>query len=272
MPLALRPRDVDPLSSTPKYRQVADRIREAIAGHELAPGEVLPPEKVIAKTLEVSVTTVSEAMDVLVGEGLIVSRRAAGNKVADRPQVRRLDASRYRRELDLLRADGDHPKTSAFAHEHGATWADVEVDANYDKEFATQADADYLGVEPDAPIMRRRLLKWISGQPLQMQRSAIPYDIAAGTPLEDPTAQPYPGGTIAELWDAGLVVARVSEDIWSRMPSADERQLLRMEVVGPVWDIVRVFSTTERAVEASRVIAPANRNVLHYETDLSVTD
>jgi len=91
--------------------------------------------------------------------------------------------------------------------------------------------------------------------------------------LADPTVQPYPGGTLAELYDAGLIpdgaTLTVTEEARGHMPNTTERRLLQMETTGPVWNIVRVFSVDGVPVEVSRVIAPMARIVLRYETTLS---
>lgn len=272
MPIDLSTRSLDRFDPVPLYRQLADRVREAIADRELAPGDALPAEGAMADSVGISRTAVREAMDVLTSEGLIVRRSGSASRVVEQPPMRRMDASRYVEELRLLRGGGQHPRTSAFVADHGVDWSAYDVDCDYIEEPATPADADRLAVDVGTPILRRRLVKYVSGVPMQLQRSAVPYDLADGTLLEDPGVQPYPGGTIAELYAAGLVITSVAEDVWTRMPSADERRQLKLEALGPVWDIVRTFRAGDQPVEASRVVAQGSRQTLHYEIDLSVAD
>lgn len=269
MTFALAPKDLDRVGSVPLYRQLADRFHEAIATGELAPGDALPSEGDIIKSLGISRPVVRAAMDELVRDGLIVKRSGSATRVASKPRVRRMDTSRYLKELALLDAGGEHPESSAFMEEHEADWSRITIDADYQRDKANPTDAELLRITVGDPVIRRNLVKYIDGQPVQVQRSTIPMSIAKGTALTDPDKQPYPGGTIAELFAAGYRITRVVEDAWARMPTGDERRLLQQITPGPVWDIVRTFIAGDQAVEASRVITPTATNMLHYETDLS---
>jgi GntR family transcriptional regulator len=269
MNFSLAPKDLDRVGPIPLYRQLADRFQQAITAGELVPGDALPSEKEIEATLGVSRPVIRTAMDELLRAGLIVKRSGAATRVAEKPRRRVMDTSRYVRELELLDSGEPHPETSAFADEHAAEWSQVSIDADYRREKATPADAELLGIDVGAPIIRRVMIKYVDGKPMQLQRSAVPLSIAKGTVLEDPDVQPYPGGTIAELYAAGHRVTRVIEEAWARMPTGDERRQLQQVAPGPVWDIVRTFCAGEQAVEVSRVVTPTASNVLRYETDLS---
>lgn len=264
---------VDRFAPSPMYRQLADQIREAITARELEPGDQLPTEGELVTQTGASRTAVREAVQVLANEGLVIKRSGRATRVAPVPPVRRLDADRYIKEMRILRAGGEHPRVSQFASDHGVPLDEVGIDADYDRERATAADAGYLGVTVGSTILRRRFLKYVDGEPVEIQRSAVPLRIARGTVLEDPTVQPYPGGTQAELWAAGCKnLERITNEITARMPTNDERRLLRLDAIVPVFDMVRVFWEGKSQVEASRVIAAANRVVLLYETNLNVAE
>lgn len=269
MTFTLAPKDLDRVGPIPLYRQLADRFQTAIEAGELTEGDALPSEADIERTLGISRPVVRAAMDELQRDGLIIKRSGSATRVAAKPRVRRLSTSRYLEELELLEAGGDHPETSAFAQEHQAEWGAVTIDAEYTREKATATDAELLGIQQGDPVLRRAFIKYVDSRPMQVQRSAVPLDIAKGTVLADPDVQPYPGGTIAELYRAGHKVTRVSEVAWARMPTGDERRQLQLVTPGPVWDIVRTFYANGRAVEVSRVVTPTATNSLHYETDLS---
>jgi GntR family transcriptional regulator len=260
---------IDPHAQLAMYQQLAARIREAIDDGRLAPGEKVPSEKKLMEATGMSREMVRDAIRELVNEGLVVKRQGAATLVAEAPPLRPLDASRYVRELQILKAGGPHPLTSAFTVEHGITWDEYTCETTVAREAATPEDARRLDVPAGTDLLRRRFLKSARGVPAQIQRSAIPWDIGGGTPLADLGQQPWPGGTIAELYSLGLDVTRVKEDVRSRAPRDDERRALRMETPGPVFDIVRVFLVGERPVEASRVIVPGSQYVLHYDVDLT---
>jgi GntR family transcriptional repressor for pyruvate dehydrogenase complex len=59
------------ITRSPVYLQVAEQIREAILGGELAPGEPLPTERALAESFGASRASVREALRVLEAQGLI---------------------------------------------------------------------------------------------------------------------------------------------------------------------------------------------------------
>lgn len=67
------------------YLQIAGGLRSRILFGDLAPGEQLPSQHELAGQYEVARATVQAALRVLREEGLIVSRKGAGNFVAVRP-------------------------------------------------------------------------------------------------------------------------------------------------------------------------------------------
>lgn len=271
MPLTLDARSVSRFDDRALHRQLADLIRAAITAGACRPGEPLPSEAELAVTVGLSRTAVRDALDILAGEGLLVKRSGAATRVATPPPVRHMATSRYADELARIRAlkpGQDHPLTSAFTVDHGVGWADYAVESQYSQDAATDDDAARLHLAAGAPVLRRQLVKWAGGAPVQLQESVIPLELIADTPVMDPARQPWPGGTIAELYSVGLVVTRVVEEARARTPSTAERRVLEMEAAGPVWDIVRIFHVGERPAEVSTVVCPASRIVLAYETDL----
>lgn len=271
MPVDLSPRSIDRIGHVPMYEQVVDLLRAAIDTGDLQPGEALPSEAEIASDLGVSRNVTREAFAELARAGLIVKRVGAVSRVTMPPPQRRMSADRYQEELALLDAAGPHPLTSAFTADLDIGWDQYHVDTTIEHVKASTKDAELLAVRRGAAIVRRTFVKYIDNEPVQLQRSAVPAAIAkgAGSPLAQTTAQPYPGGTIAELYVSGFRVTRVIEEVAARMPTADERRQLQMLQPAAVWDIERVFLVGQRRVEASRVVSPAARATLHYETDLS---
>jgi GntR family transcriptional regulator len=274
MALKLTAHTLDRVPPHPPLRdQLADHIRQAIVTDDLRPGDTMPSEQEIADAVRVDKATVRRAIDVLSTEGLLSKANGRRTTVAAPPPVRELDTQRYRDELARLRA-GQREDTAAFVTDHDAIWDEYTVDpVEYSEEPANEADAHYLQVRKGTKVMRRRMVKRLDGEPLQIQRSTVLLSKAKGTVLADKTAQPYPGGTLAELYDAGFIpngsTLTITEEARGHMPNTTERRLLQMEVAGPVWNIVRVFSIDGVPVEVSRVIAPMARVMLRYETDLS---
>jgi GntR family transcriptional repressor for pyruvate dehydrogenase complex len=81
-----------PLDTPPAYAAVVDRVRRAVALGVLVPGDRLPSERALADGLGVSRVTVREALRVLQGEGLLVTKRGSGGTTVS-PTVTSLGAA-----------------------------------------------------------------------------------------------------------------------------------------------------------------------------------
>lgn len=68
---------------TPIYEQLANFIRMQIRAGRFQPGDKMIPENDLCSALNISRTTVRQAMELLVAEGLIVRYRRKGSFVAD---------------------------------------------------------------------------------------------------------------------------------------------------------------------------------------------
>jgi GntR family transcriptional regulator len=121
----------------------------------------------------------------------------------------------------------------------------------------------------DLPVLRRDLVKQVRGETVQLQTSVIPLELVQGTPVADPARQPWPGGTIAELYSIGLVVTRVREEARYRTPTPHERRELGIETTSGVLEVVRVFYVGDRPVEFSTAVVEANSYTLLYETTIN---
>jgi DNA-binding FadR family transcriptional regulator len=83
---------VKPVASRGLHSLVVQQLGRLIVSGELAPGEGLPREEVLAERLNVSRTALREAMKVLVAKGLIESRQRTGARVREAVHWNQLDA------------------------------------------------------------------------------------------------------------------------------------------------------------------------------------
>ena len=278
MPLKIDDRSVSRIDDRALHRQLADLIRAAITRGELRQGESLPSEGELVAMTRLSKATIRDALALLTVDGLIEKRAGAVSRVAVPPPVRHMATRRYAAELELLRTlqpGQDHPASSAFTDEHGIDWTAYSVQADYHEDTAGPDDARRLELAVGEPVLRRQLIKVVHGSPVQIQDSVMPLELVVGTPVADPDRQPWPGGTIAELWSIGWVVTAVLEEARARTPTTAERRLLEMAAPGPVFEVLRVFAGRPRddddddqPIEASVVVCPAPGMVLRWETRL----
>nr|WP_308208602.1 PLP-dependent aminotransferase family protein [Actinoplanes aksuensis] len=145
---------------------LADGLRAAVVGKRLAPGEKLPPTRVLAAELAISRGVVVDAYQRLIDEGLAQARTGAGTTIVAHPHVRDAPSDR-RRSLDTLRlplppADGIDvdlspgvPDLSAFPR---TAWLRAER-AVLDE--ITAADLGY-GDPGGTPRLRAELAGWLA--------------------------------------------------------------------------------------------------------------
>jgi GntR family transcriptional regulator len=243
-----------------KYRQLADRLSQLIADGYLQPGEKLPSEAKLAEQVEVSKTTVRDALDLLERDGQIERRNGVPARVVEPRDVRTISDQRYFEE-DRLIAVGVEATSSAFTRNYRIAWDDYRIDLEIKREPATPKDRALLHLPDDVKMVwRRYFLKYADAdrrRPVEIQRSCITEEVAAACPwMIQRDNQPYPGGTQRELADGGFRVDRITRATESRLPSEEEKGDLRIAEV-PVFAVERVFWSGGRPVEASRVIMPA---------------
>lgn len=73
-----------PNAGRPKYRQLCDFLRQAIANRSLPAGSALPSSRTLAEQLGVSRNTVIHAYEELAAQGLVEGRIGSGTTVRQR--------------------------------------------------------------------------------------------------------------------------------------------------------------------------------------------
>jgi GntR family transcriptional regulator len=74
---------VDPSSAVGLADQIAAQVRGLLVTGELAPGDRLPPARILAEGLDVNMHTVLRAYAALRDDGLVELRRGRGARVRD---------------------------------------------------------------------------------------------------------------------------------------------------------------------------------------------
>lgn len=126
--------DLSPGEERPIYGQIADRMKFAVAGGVLRPGDLAPSVRELAKQLLVNPNTVARAYRDLQTEGLFESVRGLGVQVAEgavercRAARREIVRLRMRRAIDEARQSRMDPgEIEAIFHEE---WAKTANQAN----------------------------------------------------------------------------------------------------------------------------------------------
>jgi GntR family transcriptional regulator len=248
---------VDPADPRAAYQQLADRLRARILNGDLPPGSVLPSETELIQEYGVSRGPARQAVALLKAEGLVDVRQGRGVFVRRRPPRYRLSGDRFahaRRQADELPfpielAVGGIPKLEVRRYTVLAAPAEI---------------ADQLQLKEGDRVLARSFRLFADDHPVQVSDSYLPYDLVAGTRVEDPASEPWPGGTIAQLASLGVDVTEIAEDVATRAPRPEEARDLHLGPGTPVFEVTRVMFAGERPVVASTIVIAGDRYLLSY--------
>ncbi|MCA1455326.1 PLP-dependent aminotransferase family protein [Bradyrhizobium sp. BRP22] len=150
-------------SDKPRYLAIADAIADDIAAGKLVIGDRLPPQRKLAKRLDIDFTTVARGYVEAQKRGLIESKVGQGTFVRDKPRPRRSAQAFPPRPVDLsmnLPPEPDNPDLIARM-QAGADYImrDVVSLLRYQGFGGTQADKDaassWLGRRALVPAQSR---------------------------------------------------------------------------------------------------------------------
>ena len=94
----------------PIYHQIVHQIKQLVASGRLAPGEELPPIRVLAERLVVNPNTVARAYLELEHAGLVTKRHGSGTYIAEDPPPlsRREKLKALQQRADALAVEASH--------------------------------------------------------------------------------------------------------------------------------------------------------------------
>jgi len=94
----------------PIYVQIVNQVKYLVAAGRLAPGEEVPPIRVLAQQLVVNPNTVAKAYHELEREGVVSKRHGSGTYISDNgsPLARRERVRILTQRVDALLAEARH--------------------------------------------------------------------------------------------------------------------------------------------------------------------
>jgi GntR family transcriptional regulator len=152
----------------PRYVQLRQRLEEAIETGLLAANCSLPPEREIAELTGFSRVTVRKAIQEMVKDGTIEQRQGSGSFVREAPP---------RVEQSLSRLTSFTEDMASRGMKTSSKWLERGVFMPTPDEVAT------LSLSPDDQVARISRLRETGGQPMALERAALPLDILPN-PLE----------------------------------------------------------------------------------------
>jgi len=144
-----------PDDESPVYRRLADAIAARIESGSLAAGDRLPPQRELARTLGINVTTVTRALATLQERGLLEARPGRGTLVTSRESPEKTAfVSAPSDESGVIDLSVNRPATSAYLD----ALASLLPRLPKDRRFATLPDYH----PPEGPLWAREAVaKWM---------------------------------------------------------------------------------------------------------------
>ena len=225
--MPMPPIRVDRSSPIPLYFQVTGQLEAAIDNGELAPGDRLPNEVDLAKSLGLSRPTMRRALEELVGKGLLVRKRGHGTEIASTQVHRRVELTSLYDDLD---AAGQHPRTEVL---------------KFDTSRVNAAAAAAIGVDPSTPLVYAERLRFADGRPLALMHNWLPPAYADFSSDELRT-----DGLYRILRARGVQPQVAKQRITARSANQREARLLKIRPGRPLITMQRTaYNADGRAIE-----------------------
>ncbi|MCK1813284.1 GntR family transcriptional regulator [Streptomyces sp. XM4011] len=252
-------------SALPPFKQVANDLRAEILRGEYAPGDKLPSENQLAGRFGHTRVTVRKGLEVLKSEGLTVSHQGKGVFVRERPHVNLRQTGTKYRERRATGVANFNAEAAAQGRKANQVIREV-VEAAAPPEIAER-----LGIEAGAPMVARRLLFLVDGQPMQLVDACYDAQLARGTRLAEATK--IRGGANAYIEDPEGPIARrivqFVEDLDVRMPLPAEAEQLEIPSGVPVARVIRTaYDPSGSPLEVLDSIVPCDRHIFRYVIDV----
>lgn len=234
-------------SVPPKYEQLVRELQRRIERGDYPPGEMMPSEHALVNEFGVSRPTVVSALRMLKDDGWVEARQGKGRIVRGRPIVAGLQQARAGR----LRLAGPESDLSGDIITAGTATAPNRI-------------AALLGVGQRAKVFLRRRLVERDEEPSELVSLWLPVELSEGTDL---TSEQALNEGIQEHLETrkGVRADHVVEQIIARMPTAEERRLLKFPRT-PALPLLVIYATLRDAAGRPLIVLdaalPADRHEL----------
>lgn len=246
--------EINTASGVPIWRQLADAITAQINAGELKIGDRVPSVRELADEWDVAVSSASAALNELRSQGIVKTARGRGTFVAARPMLFRLGNRRYHLDDDVS------PTTRDLVGQGSPT--SLTGVASVDS--APPHIAERLSISPGDPVSRVDYLWTDDHGPIQRSTQYEPLALTRGTAIEVPPESGYPQ-VITRFASIGHMVAKVTEQVYSRMPLASESAELHIGEAVPVLFIARTHYTQQAPVETAEITIRGDRMAISIE-------
>ncbi|MDT9594201.1 GntR family transcriptional regulator [Nocardioides zeae] len=222
-----------------KHVQVREYVRQLVADAE--PGSAAPSERELVQRFGVARMTVRQAMDALVGEGLLERVPGRGTFVA-----------KPRNEVGLLLS------FSAEMQRRGLMSESQTILAR--REQAGPGVARALDVTEGDAVIHWKRLRRADGQPMCVEDAYLNEVLLPGF-----LQSGMPTSLYQALAMRGLRPTWAEDSVTADLPTAEEAQALEITTSTPVLRVARRAVADDKVVEVSRSVYRADRFTLYVQ-------
>ncbi|MFD1044346.1 GntR family transcriptional regulator [Kibdelosporangium lantanae] len=240
---------------------MADVYRSKIVSDELSPGDRLPTEQELTEEFSTTRGTVREGLKVLVNEGLIEPARPRGYF------VRRHELS-YVRPQSEWRPQPVSPEMDRWMEDQTVLGREPTQHISVEIIPPPSKVGERLGIAKGDLVVARRRIRYIDGEPFNLNDSFYPYDLIKGSEILNPAD--IPRGSNQALADLGYEQVRAIDEVEARMPLPDEANRLQLGPGNPVL-VHRVtgFTIDDRPVRCTVNVLIGSKHVMLFERSKS---
>lgn len=217
------------MSDAPRYRELADALRQRIETGEFAPGVSLPGEQALARQYGVTRTVVRNALHWLEQRGFVTARRNIGWFLRAPHQVQGFD--RMRSFTQWAEGRGMVAGARMVSREHGP---------------ATEREAQSLRIAVGADLLRWSRIRTLDDRVVMLERSSW-------APWVAPLLEAFPDDAVSStraLAEAGIAVTFGTHRIEAVAASSEEARLLDVRRSSPLLQVRReAFAKDGRVIE-----------------------
>jgi GntR family transcriptional regulator len=225
----------DPARPGHKYQAVRSYLIDLVE-RQLRVGDAIESERALCERFSVSRMTVRQAVDALVGEGVLVREQGRGTFVAPQRMDFEMRLTTFGEEM---RRRGMRPDTRV-------------LDAR--TEPATGEAADALGTDVDAPLHHLSRVRYADGTPMSIEQLWVPVALVPDL---------FAGGPPASLYDAlraaGLAPSWGEETLTAAEATEEEAALLDLRGTRAVLRATRRTFSAETPCMYSRACYRGDR-------------
>lgn len=231
-------------SPVPRYHQLKEILRERIRSGEWKPGDLIPSERELSESYDISRMTARQAITDLVNEGVFYREQGRGTFVTQNKITQQL--LHLTGFTEDIRARGQRPSTRVLA-------AGIQA--------ADEAAAGPLRIAPGDPIFVLRRLRLADDEPLAIEVSMLHFKGCERLAEED-----FSQRSLYQSLEStyGVPLLEADQEIEAGLASDEEAQVLQVAPASAVLYTRRTtYTERNRPIEYATSVYRGNKYIFH---------